>query len=490
LAQEVELKFDVDPEGGAAIRRAGLFGSQPGRAKRQDSIYYDTADGALRQAGFSLRVRRSGQRYLQTVKRDGGSGAGLFVRQEWECEVPDFSPDLSVFETPPLRQGLDAAAGKPLLPLVRTRVSRTIWQVRHDDSWIEVALDEGAVTGGRARAPIRELELELLNGAPGAVFSLATDIAAATPLRLGVLSKIERGYALADGKLAQPAKAEPVHLTVPASAGEAFHTIAQACLRHFRLNETVLLESRNAEALHQARVAIRRLRSALSLFRPIAQDPERRHFNAELRWLGRQLSDARNLDVLIDQSAGDTGLHAALQPLRENAYEHVETTLRSERARASMLTFVAWLELGTWRRGKHAGHDLAALANKHLDRQWRRIARDGEDLAALDPEDRHRLRIRIKKLRYATEFLASLYATATPSRRSGDFLDALKQLQEQLGDLNDAWTAETLAGSLPEALRPSIRTLHPAPDQHRALHSAGKALHKALDAGGFWRLQG
>jgi triphosphatase len=487
LAQEVELKFDIGPDGGDAIRRAGLFGASRGRAKRQDSIYYDTADGTLREAGFSLRVRRSGRCYVQTVKRDGGTGAGLFVRGEWESDVPDFAPDLSVLDMPPLPRGLGAAAGKTLAPIVRTRVSRTTWQVRYRDSWIEVALDEGTVTGGQAGAPIRELELELLNGAPESIFDLAEEIGAATPLRLGVLSKVERGFALVDGKLVQPAKADPVSLVPPASADDAFHVIAQACLRHFRLNEAVLLERRNAEALHQARVAIRRLRSALSLFAPAVKGSEQRHFNQELRWLGRQLSDARNLDVLIDRADEDAGLRDALQPLRADAYAHVEATLRSKRARSAMLKFVAWLELGAWRERRKAGRDVAALAEKRLDRQWHRIVRDSADLAALDPEGRHRLRIRIKKLRYATEFLTGLYATKPLARRRDDFLDALKQLQEQLGDLNDAWTAEMLAATLPEALRPAVRNLHPTSDQKRALESAEKAVRKASEAAGFWR---
>lgn len=486
MAQEVELKFDIGPDGGDTIRRAALFGASPARTKRQDSIYYDTADGALRRAGFSLRVRRSGGCYVQTVKHDSGGDAGMFVRGEWESEVPDFAPDTSVLDMPHLPHGL-GAGDSTLAPIVRTRVSRTIWQVRHRDSWIEVALDEGTVTGGAAGAPIRELELELLNGAPESIFHLAEEIGAATPLRLGVLSKVERGYALAEGKLARPARADPVHLTLPTSADDAFHAIAQACLRHFRLNEVVLLDTHDAEALHQARVAIRRLRSALSLFRPAVKDGEQQHFNQELRWLGRQLSDARNLDVLIGRADEDADLREALQRLRAEAYAHVEATLRSERARHAMLKFVAWLALGAWRERRKAGRDVAALGEKRLDRQWHRIVQGSADLATLDPEGRHRLRIRIKKLRYATEFLSSLYATKPLARRRDDFLDALKQLQEQLGDLNDAWTAQTLAAALPEALRLSILSLHSPSDHHHALQSAEKAVRRANEAAGFWR---
>lgn len=480
MAQEVELKFDIGPEGGAAIRHGDLPGLGTARPKRQDSIYYDTPDGALRRDGFSLRVRRSGGRYIQTVKRDRGQGAGLFVRGEWESEVPGFAPDLSTIDAP-----LNIPR-KGLVPLVRTRVRRTSWQIRHKDSWIEVALDEGSVSSGGAHAPFGELELELLNGAPDAVFDLAGQIGDTAPLRLGVLSKIERGYALSDGKLGQAAKAESLITAVFAQTGDAFHLIASSCVRHFRLNEMALLETRKPEALHQARVAIRRLRSALSLFRPVIEGDEQKHFNAELRWLGRQLSEARNLDVLIDRAGGGTPLCTALQPLRARAYGHVETSLRSPRTPALFLKLTGWLELGAWRQDKRAGRDLATFAAKRLERQWRRIKRSGDDLASLDPEGRHRLRIRIKKLRYATEFVAGLYAEGALSSRNEDFLAALKSLQERLGDLNDAWTAETLASSLPEELRVPVRDLHPAHDQQDALKAAEKALGQASKTAGYW----
>lgn len=487
MAQEVELKFDVDPGDGDAIRSAGIFAGARARARQQDSLYYDTADGAVRRAGFSLRVRRSGQRYVQTIKRLNGRTAGLFVRQEWESEVPSFALDRRALDATPLKRRLSGAAASDLVPLVRARLKRTAWQVRHERSWVEVVLDEGTIVKGKARTPVRELELELIDGEPAALFALAEEIAAAVPLRLGVLSKVERGYALADGKLGRPAKAEPVRLKPPVTEAEAFHAIAQTCLRHFRLNEMVLLEVRDPDALHQARVAIRRLRSALSLFRPALRGRDYQHLREELRWFARQLGDARNLDVLIARAASDEALRAALLPLRERAYDQVGATLRSERAQALILRLSLWIELGEWRARKRAAHDLGVLAAEQLERQWKRIARRGDGLDGLDAEDRHSLRIAVKKLRYAAEFMAPLYTAKPLSVRRDAFLVALKALQERLGDLNDAWTAEGLAARLPAELRPALARVHTAPDQRHALCAAEKAFRRAAAASGYWR---
>ncbi len=488
MAREVELKFDVEPGGGAAVRRAAVLAAVPTRTRVHDSLYFDTADGALRRAGFSLRVRRTGKRHVQTVKRRGGSAAGLFVRQEWESEVAGLAVDRAALGATPLGRLL-AGAGEDaaLLPLARTRFRRTAWQIAFQGSRIEAVLDEGAVTRGRAAAALSELELELIEGRPADLFALAEAIAAAAPLRLGVLSKVDRAQALAEGGLDRAAKAEAPRLRAPLTQGDAFHAIARACLRHFRRNEMILLERPDAGAMHQARVALRRLRAALSLFRPALQGADYRGLREELRWLAGRLGPARDLDVLIARVGGNAALRAALTPPRERAHARAAAALRTKRARSLMLRLAGWIELGGWRTGARAAGDLADLAATRLERQWRRLARQGDRLAALDAANRHALRISVKKLRYAAEFLAPLHA-ARPRAASRDrFIAALKAMQERLGALNDAENARALAARLPERLRAALIAAHPAPDQRRALRHAERAFRRAASAAGYWR---
>nr|WP_318030353.1 CHAD domain-containing protein [Rhizobium ruizarguesonis] len=114
-------------------------------------------------------------------------------------------------------------------------------------------------------------------------------------------------------------KAEHLDLDRNTKASAAFREIAASCFRQFRLNEEILRQRRNSEALHQARVALRRLRSAFSLFRPLLMGDEPKRIQEELRWLAGVLGEARNLDVLL-MKAKDSDLRAKLKDARNKAY--------------------------------------------------------------------------------------------------------------------------------------------------------------------------
>ena len=361
--------------------------------------------------------------------------------------------------------------------------------VAHKGSRVEVVLDEGIVAGGGAQAPLCELELELKEGKPRALFALAQEIAAAVPLRLGVLSKAERGYALAEKILGEAARAEAVALAAPLSEGDAFRAVARACLRHYRLNEIVLLDRRDAEALHQARIALRRLRSALSLFRATVRGKDYQGLRDELGWLSGQLGDARNLDVLLAGEAGpagDDGARGRLVRARSRAYHRVEAALASERVRALMLRLALWIEAGAWRFRERASRDLAGLAAHQLERWWRRVRRHGARLGKVGAEDRHRLRLDVKKLRYAAEFLAGLAAGKAQRARRDRFIAALKELQERLGDLNDATAAEAMTAKLAPGLHGSAERIRREAEAGDAVAAAEEALERASHAAGYW----
>jgi inorganic triphosphatase YgiF len=484
VSDEVELKFDVEPASVAQLRATPILAAAAAHSHDSESLYFDTQEGALRRAGISLRVRRSGGRNIQTAKRKRGNAAGLFVREEWEAEVPRFDLDLDAFAPALVRRLLGKADRGALKPLVRTRFTRTAWQIEHRGSLIEVVLDEGMVSAGRRKTPLIELELELKRGKPAALFDLAEEIGRAAPLRLGMLSKNERGYALAEGWLGRPAKADPVRLDPEMSEADAFRAVASACLRQFRLNEIALLAARDPDALHQARVALRRLRSALTLFRHTVRGKDYQYLREELRWFAGQLGEARNLDVLLGPDAplpfgDDAGLRAALQAERDAAYDRVMAAIESERARALVLRLALWLELGGWRFKPRTDGNVRALATHQLERQWRKVRRHGAELGRLDPEAEHRLRIDIKKLRYAGEFLASLYTARVEAGRCKSFIAGLKELQERLGIANDHRIAGAVAARLaPGVALPSLPELN--------VKAAEKAFRRASAAAGYW----
>ena len=491
MANEVELKFDLEPGGIKVARESPLLAAQPSAQETFETIYFDTKKGALRDAGFTVRVRRSGDRCIQTVKRTRGKSAGLFVRQEWEADVSGLAPDPNALRKTPLKSLLEHIGAESLIPFIRAAVRRTAWTIERKDSRVEIVLDEGEVRSGKHKAPVRELELELQSGKPSRLFELASELGGQVPLRLGVLSKSQRGYALAERRLGRAARAEPIALDPAMSEGEAFRAIAYACLRQYRLNEIVLLCEREPDAVHQARIALRRLRSALSLFRATVSGKEYQALREELSWLAGQLGDARDADVMLageNPLVEDEHAHARLLKARGKAYDRVETALRSERTRALMLRLALWIELGSWRFRARSARPVGELAARQLERQWRKVRRHGDRIAEARGSERHRLRLDVKKLRYSAEFLAGLSAKRPKAVRAERFVIALKDLQDRLGELNDAEVADKMAAKLGRRSRGSAERIRRSAVTEEGVAAACEALERATAAAGYWSL--
>ncbi|AWN47527.1 inorganic triphosphatase [Methylobacterium terrae] len=508
--RETELKLDVEASDLARLREHPLLAGDWTETELT-SVYYDTPDGRLREAGYTLRVRQDGDRHIQTVKARGPAAAGLFDRPEWEGAVAGPAPEPAFFAGTPVAEILEGA--KDLAPLYTstvTRSTRRLGDTGPAGSRIEVALDRGRVWGPDDRvSPISELELELTGGAPAALFDLARALGADVPLRLGVLSKFERGDALVAGRLGRAVKAEPVALDPEMSAAEAFQAVAFACLRQMRLNETVLLARRDVEALHQLRVSLRRLRSAFSLFGAVIEDRRMPAIKAELKRLSEPFGQARNLDVYLgktlprerERRPDETGLlilERHLETERETAHARVRGVLESREWRDHLLDLVAWIEAGPWLgpdnpNAARRDGPARAFATEELERRRRQVKKRGRHLAALDPEARHQVRIAAKKLRYGAEFFAALYDGKKATKRHKVFVEALADLQDHLGDLNDIATAHTLALDLargaPEGavFAAGLATADTEARTGHLLAEADKAHGALIDVRPFWR---
>ena len=483
IPREVELKLEIAPHQAGALR--GLLPARPRRRTLQVSTYYDTAKGAVRKAGFSLRVRESNGKYVQTIKGEGGA-AGLFDRPEWETRIEGGEPDFDAIDATPLGAILTKRLRARLEKVSVSTVDRTLWLLDRQGSRIEIVLDEGTIRAGGRECPLCELEIELKRGESAALLDFARTLGEALPLRIGVLSKAERGFALAAGD-DKAAKSVPLVLAGEMTAARGFAAIVQACLRHFRLNEPLIVQRRDSAALHQARVAMRRLRSALSLFGRTVHDESFPALRAELRWFTDRLGEARNLDVFLAGAGDAPDLEAqrgALEAARERAYTDAIEAMDSQRFRALMLDLLVWAETGDWSRSDKACAPLAAFAARRLDRQWAKVRDRGVRMETLDESRRHRLRIDIKKLRYALEFMASLHCP-----RAGDarrFTNALEAMQEVLGHLNDMATASALMERFAEGPAPAP----PAPDraaERKLLAKARKHFARLIEIGPYWQ---
>jgi inorganic triphosphatase YgiF len=466
MDHEIELKFLIAPEASDGIL-ARLEGREA--VRQLDATYFDTVDHALRKAGFGLRIRDGENGRKQTLK--SASSGGVFARGEWESAVDGPEPDRDLLAATPAAKAVN---GDTLVPVFTTNVKRVTRLVERDGATIEAAFDQGELRADDRRAEVSELELELKTGAPRVLFDLARDLAAHAPLRLSLVSKAERGYALALGE-ADRSGVEAA-LTAGISTGEALQALGRAALDRRCAAAEALRARPGPERVHKLRVAARRFRALLSTFKTLAGGADARHVKAELKWLADALGAARNLDVFIadvwrpavesapaaDHSApGPDPLEAetqdearalaafgkALLAAQTDAYARAGEAVDSARFRALAIDAAAWLEAGAWttdkRLEKRRAQPAVDFAAKALDKARRRIRKDGRDLAALSPEDRHHLRIRGKKLRYAVEDLGGLFPDH-PKRRAR-FVAAARDLQDALGLLNDQAGREALA---------------------------------------------
>ncbi|MBS1188449.1 MAG: adenylate cyclase [Rhodocyclaceae bacterium] len=446
MATEIELKLKLLPSAARALPGHPLLAGQAPQHRRLLNTYYDTPDLLLKKRRVALRFRKIGRQWLLTVKSAEPASGGLAVRSEWEYPAVPGVFDFAPVEAPELRAELEAAAPS-LVPIFTTDFRRSTWTVAYGESTIEVALDRGHVASQGRQAPLGEVELELVTGKVADLFAVARELQERCHLHPSVASKAERGYALFADEPAAAFKARPLPLTAEMTPVEAFRSIALGCLEHLQRNEEGLAKGEQPEFVHQARVALRRLRSALRLFSPILPANFVDAYGQAWRTLGTSLGTARNWDVFVNETLPP--LLAAFpddRSARRLAKEGRRRARSAHRAVAAMLTLPEYPRLLLeFTAALLALPDTAAPTTTEFARE--RLAghaRKARQLAtrhhALGAAERHQLRIRFKKLRYALEFFAPLL----PPRRLKPYLAALTQLQNELGRINDHVTAEAL----------------------------------------------
>ncbi|MDX6752074.1 CHAD domain-containing protein [Geminicoccaceae bacterium 1502E] len=464
--REIELKLRTTPEAIKRLKGGELLKGHlrtAARASRLSSIYYDTPDHRLAARGIALRVRKTGRRHVQTLKGEPAASGAAADRPEWEVPVSSEKPDLDLLPEP-ARALAGLVDGQELVPLFATRFRRermlVEWTAEHGEpALIELALDEGRIESGEAHRPISEIELELKEGLPAALFSLAAALRRDLPLALESEAKAQRGFALATGTPPAVWKPGRLELDRDLEVEGGLEAILRQGLVQWMRNEPAARDGRDPEGVHQMRIAVRRLRSALGLFRRVLAPEVRQRWDDELGWLLDELAPVRDLDVFLaeilapatsslDDAGMLAGLRDAVEARRARAYESLRRTLTGERHAGLMFEFAAWIEHRGWRGGgdvdlRLAQHlPLRELAKDELARRYRKVRKAGRGFAELDEGQRHALRIRIKKLRYGVEFVGGLFDGKQPRRFAGK----LAGLQDALGHLNDLAVARGLAG--------------------------------------------
>jgi triphosphatase len=488
---ETELKLRADPQLLERLWQSGpLRGPEAGalRVRELENTYYDTADLRLRKRGLAFRIRRDGTRFIQTVKTGDTAASALMRRGEWEAEIPSLEPRPDLVDDPALRAVLGLLLPGELRPVFVTRVRREVTRLNGTDSLgrlkvIEAAFDRGEIEAAGAREPLSEIELELVEGPPAALFDLALALQDIAPTRIETRSKSVRGYALATGRRPTWLRAEPVKLDGRMSVDDALAAVLGGCLRHWTANEAAALDGSDPEGVHQMRIGLRRFHSALTVFDGLLPAAEAAWLKEEGKWALDSLGPARDWDVFLadllapmecnrpdDQDLA--ALRVAAAARQAAAYAELREAIATPRYTRFLLRLGGWLEDRGWRspdltadRQTAPNQSLIDLADKLLAKRHRQVKKRGKGFKELTTAERHELRIAVKKLRYTTEFFRGLY----PSKRSKSYLAAQRGLQESLGHLNDVAVAEHLLAELTAGL-PS------GSDRQRVERAAGKVI--------------
>lgn len=468
MADETELKLQLPSslaefDAAEVLHRLAPHAHGRGVTKKLRAIYFDTAERDLAKRGMALRIRQVGRKLIQTLKAPHLNGAvngklGLQSFREFEAEVDDAEPSLTKIGDRALARELRREIWPRLQPVFETQFDRTSWHIPFRGSEIEVSWDRGGIIAGHRREPIHELELELKGGGAKALFGAAEELLDAVPFRLGHATKAARGYALADDAAPKPQKATPVDLNDSDTVATAFEKIVANCIEQMRANELAIFADADPEAIHQFRVALRRLRAIVGACRELIDDSIHAIWSIDLRWAQRAFGPARDLDVLVTETLTPMGAHlpsddafrrfvAVAEGERAAARRQAVQALNNPRYAAMQLQLFQGMSDGAWRHvlgGQQLSMPVREFAERLIQSRHKRIMRLGERWRELPDAELHRLRLFGKKLRYIAAAFAPLFKPKVTRR----FLDNLSELQDCLGAVNDAAVGRQLIRAL------------------------------------------
>lgn len=469
---EIELKL-LAPQGSLEKLRELPVIVQHARNRgafhRLETVYYDTPERLLFQHGMSLRVRRSGKHFIQTLKLLPNSGQPL-TRRQWEMPVDGATPDLARLPADEVGDPVTTLTNDALVPVFATKVRRHARQLDLPDASVEIAFDEGTIEAGTRQEVLSEIELELKSGNAGVLFDLGTQLLDAAPLQLGTRSKAERGFALAFDVVQPAAKAELFGISAEHVVDDVIALLVASCWHHLLKNHAVAEKGTDPEGVHQMRVALRRLRTICALFRRDIPSPAFQAVNSEARWLMQQLGPPREWDVFAETTvtrlvaaAPDVdvgGLREAVERQRKSSYATLQTVLADVRCSRFLLSLGHLVERRGWRNEIDSealavlSQPMPTLADRILARLHRKALRRGAHFRQLNTGAQHDLRIDLKKLRYAAEFFSPLYATQAPAKR---YVSRLTRLQASLGRARDIATTRILLDAIRQDEQPALR---------------------------------
>ena len=246
----------------------------------------------------------------------------------------------------------------------------------------------------------------------------------------------------------RPIPSSKVQFRRRATAKEAMQAICRICLHDLTSNVGTIDGEHAVEGVHKTRIALRRLRAAMTLFKKITADEKSNRLRAEMKWLSDLLGEARDLDVLQMEStlpqarelSGGRALVEIVAQKRHAAHEKLLQAVHSQRFCIFLIDLVRWIEDGNWLKAesRQGNGSVARFARRTIARRRKRLLKKAAHLSKLPSEARHTVRIEAKKLRYMTEFLQPLAKSKEQQREHRRFVKQLENMQTSLGTLHDA----------------------------------------------------
>jgi inorganic triphosphatase YgiF len=455
---ESEVKFAASTSDLRKLAAARILRRSDGKLPRHKylvSTYFDTPKLLLRKNGISLRVRQAGKKRLQTIKTVNG-GISL-DRNEWKHKLQGDEPDLRAARGTALEPLLSGKLKRDLEPIFATHVQRTFLPLRSGNSQIELALDEGHVRAGQKSSPLAEVELELKKGTASDLFKAARLVAGLVPVKLALTSKSEHGYDLIADQPSRAFHGSKIVLQRDASIAAAFQVIGRSVLRHIAANEPAV-RAGDPEGVHQMRVGVRRLRAAIAVFSELLDCKQTQQIKRDLKWLAGKLGPVRDLDVFLkgkialferadSPTAGLPELKSELIYRRDVAAESAKGAITTARYRLLVFNILEWIEDGKWlqQSRSHGDRKIRPFATHLFERRTRKARRKAKRVGEVAAPKRHKLRIAIKKLRYALYFFESLFIQNGSPKALSRYKKYLQDLQDNLGALNDIAVHQKLA---------------------------------------------
>jgi triphosphatase len=450
--KNIRIKFEIAPDQIDRLRNHLMQKphlKEPPYFETRQWVYYDTRDFSVRDEVFSLRMEPGKENILQLIEAPNGAAYRYFDELKWQSSI---DANLMLRDEIPseiLPAPLSDKISGALRPVFKVEAETKRYVLHHGASEITAIIVDGSVSTESRTAGFSEVQLSMDSDQPSDLFAYILGIDETIPLRLSSETEACRGYRLLDGKNSGFVKRKLVKLERGMSCAETFRVIAHECMHHIVANEPAM-SAGNAEALHQARIGLRRLRVALSLFTSLCADTQVRTIKSEIKWFAALLGPARDLDVFLSEvmlplreqyreEPGLLSLQRSYSAQRTKFYDRVSQAAHSIRFRSLVLETAAWIETGLWNQseGTRAARErpIETFAVEELTQRRKKVKKKGAGLAELDPDGRHSLRIHVKKLRYTSEFFMGLFPGKKKSKRA--FLSSLKNLQTALGDVND-----------------------------------------------------